>query len=830
MHQLLTPRSDPNALEICTAIAGLDFHGNLQHQREEIIANQTQLRQNSTLRREWLTKDQLTDAQCYAVLNSAKLLGIAHDSVAHCLVARAFDQLGQLSPSLAHARIAITLDDQDQYSAWMVTAWQLVYHNAVRVEINPKRKQIEQMLNTAISEYGSEIDQAIANITNAYATNLDGGNAVASRIIRRAIKTLALSDRYPMWSIRAQNNAMIYQRGSNAERRINHLAHIELAQLALNHGLGVTAIFTLVNASADAIISGDIDIGSQFLRAAQKIFRASPRLPSVHRAMMLFNTHGVRFIQGDRARAKAYCRKAIETFIACGSQARAGQEIHSLVDLLEPKSAEAAYWTNVANSFTTESGEATVSVNAHIDFILHNHEKPVLPDYMVSRDRDSLTQAQLLAFASEQMQMRLDAENYLKQKHFTDELTGLPNRHALMHQLDKLDDTKTLSLVLFELDDFQSIIQTDGHHSGDLIMINLCDNLSTLLPPNAQHYRLQESTVALLLNWQPPKVLNQLVERIRRFLHIELTLERVPVSLSANFGCSHYPKDGSSSRALLRSAELALAYSKRTDDGAITHYQPHFHEAIEQKQRLKKDYQAALVNSEIKLYWQGIFDSQQQRIIGAEALMRWHQKNGVILPPGKFIDLLESRQFADQSGEYLIKHAFKTAGTTNFPTDVYYSINLAERLLTWQGLVPCLLNELKRAKLVANQVLLEITEHVALRDLSHVNSKLRTLSEHGFKIALDDFGTGYSSLFQLSSLPVHVIKLDMAFAQAIEHDAKRAAICNNIIKMSRDIGLKLIVEGVENEAQAEWFNQAGANIQQGFHYSRPIEDLTSVIP
>lgn len=429
----------------------------------------------------------------------------------------------------------------------------------------------------------------------------------------------------------------------------------------------------------------------------------------------------------------------------------------------------------------------------------------------------------------------------LKHDALHDTLTGLPNRALFMNRLSHaLKYTKRspnyLYAVLFiDLDRFKVINDSMGHMIGDQLLINVARKMKFCLRPEDTLARLggDEFTV-LLEDIKDVKDASIVAERIHKTLVEPFSLGGHDIFCNVSIGIA-LKENNESGRPedLLIHADMAMYRAKMLGRGRYEVFNKGMRTFTMDILTLEQDLRRAPQNDEMFLQYQPIISLQDNAIIGAEALIRWqHPRHGVIQPT-EFIGLAEETGLIVKMGEWVLEKAclqkliWEKAG---YP-DLLMAVNVSAIQFQHKDFVAQIKAVLQNTKMSAHKLVLEITESVAMKNISFSLEILNELRSMGLGIAIDDFGTGYSSLSYLKRFPINTLKIDRSFINDVTRNSDDAAITNAIIAMSHNLKLRVIAEGVESEAQLAFLRAQDCDEVQGYLFSRPVsgEDFLALL-
>ncbi len=412
---------------------------------------------------------------------------------------------------------------------------------------------------------------------------------------------------------------------------------------------------------------------------------------------------------------------------------------------------------------------------------------------------------------------------------YHDSLTQLPNRVLLQDRLGQAikhaDHTgQSFCLMYMDLDNFKNINDSMGHAEGDQLLIEVADHLRHTLRDNDTIGRLGgDEFVMLFANLDSPQQASNLAEKILERIQQPIQLTNKIVNVSASIGICMYPQDGSNAVELWRNSDAAMYRAKQLGRNTYSFYTEELTRRASERVQIESDLRQALKRNEFVLHYQPQIDTATQRIIGAEALIRWiHPQRGLV-PPDAFIPVAEETGLILAIGEWVLEQAVSQTKTwldqgINIGA---VAVNIAGPQITKEDLTEKVKSVLKRYELPPQHLALELTETFIMTNEDTIRH-LQQLSELGVELAIDDFGTGYSSLSYLKKLPVHKLKIDKSFISDIGIDADDMAICRTIIALSENLGLCVLAEGVETMAQSQYLQQHGCIQVQGYGYSKPL--------
>jgi diguanylate cyclase (GGDEF)-like protein len=419
----------------------------------------------------------------------------------------------------------------------------------------------------------------------------------------------------------------------------------------------------------------------------------------------------------------------------------------------------------------------------------------------------------------------------LQELNQTDTLTALPNRERLLSLLHAAltpaastsGQAPRLALLQFGLDRFKHINDTFGHLHGDRVLIETSRRLSLGLRAGDTVARLDGDQFVVLLPGADAQVAELIGRRLLAQLAEDWVLNDQAVSIGASVGIALSPGDARDADELMSHADHAMQRVKQRRGGDVRFYQPQMN--IDRLARLKLDHamRRALPQGRFSLHYQPQLDLASGRVIGAEALCRWHDTELGPVSPARFIPVAEETGFIAELGDWVLREAVGQAAQWRARgIELPVSVNVSLLQFQQPQFVKRVVQTLASAQLPARLLELELTESILADDLAQVLAQLHQLAQAGVQLAIDDFGTGYASLSYLKQLPIHRLKIDRSFIQRLPADASDAAITRTIVDLARALKLQVIAEGVETAEQHDYLASIGCHEFQGFLFSPAV--------
>jgi diguanylate cyclase (GGDEF)-like protein len=408
-----------------------------------------------------------------------------------------------------------------------------------------------------------------------------------------------------------------------------------------------------------------------------------------------------------------------------------------------------------------------------------------------------------------------------------DPLTGLPNRTLFTDRVRQaiaaIGPDGRLAVLLVDLDRFKEINDTLGHASGDLVLREVGVRLRARLPDSHTVARLGGDEFAVLVpalpDWDAAVDVGRLV---RATLGRPLPIEQLELEVTGSIGIALGPDHGSDPELLLQRADVAMYQAKEGHTG-IEVYAPERDQYSPRRLALVGALRTAIEQRELTLLYQPKVDLASGRVVGAEALVRWHHPEHGPIPPDEFIPIAESTALIQPLGHFVLETALDQAHRWHHTgISLGLAINLSVRNLLEPTLVKRVAGLIAQAGVPPGTLTLEITESGVMTNPEAAIAMLWELRRVGLRLSVDDFGTGYSSLAYLKRLPVDEVKLDKSFVLNMTGDADDAAIVRSTIELAHNLGLQLVAEGVEDQETLDLLAALGCDLVQGYHLARPM--------
>ncbi len=407
-----------------------------------------------------------------------------------------------------------------------------------------------------------------------------------------------------------------------------------------------------------------------------------------------------------------------------------------------------------------------------------------------------------------------------------DTLTGLANRRHLQRYLEHrfaegFTDGPPLHLLALDLDRFKPVNDSLGHAAGDQVLAQVARVLRHSMRDGDLVARIGGDEFVIAVNGAlAAEQVSGLCQRILEGIGRSMTINGHDVTIGASIGIATAPRDGTSAEDLLRYADIALYEAKAAGRNTLRFYEPTMNQRILARRQLETELRQALQRQEFELEFQPRFDASGQRLLGAEALVRWNHPERGRLAPAHFIAMAEETGLILALSDWVLQDACSQA--LGWAPHLLVSINLSPLEFQRDDLVARIQGVLERTGIAPARVELELTENVLLDDAAGALELMTQLKALGVRLSMDDFGTGYSSLNYLRTYPFDCLKIDRSFVAQMEESASNAAIVEAIVSMGRALSLTVVAEGIETAGQLARIADLKCDQAQGFHLQRPL--------
>ncbi len=415
-----------------------------------------------------------------------------------------------------------------------------------------------------------------------------------------------------------------------------------------------------------------------------------------------------------------------------------------------------------------------------------------------------------------------------KQANF-DPLTGLFNRRMLHERLEQeiqraQRTDSSVALLFIDLDHFKEVNDTLGHAAGDSLLVEAAQRISRSVRETDTVARLGGDEFMIILPQVPDAAqIDQIAGKILRRLAEPFQLGFETTYVSASIGVTLYPNDAGDIENLFKNADQAMYAAKNQGRNRYSYFTPALQEVAQARLKLIKELRVALSEQQFRVYFQPIVELSSQRIVKAEALIRWQHPSRGLVGPLEFIALAEETGLIIEIGHWVFQEAARWARRWSDMRPLQISVNVSPiQFRSDINNTAALLDQVWALGLPEGTMAVEITEGLLLHADAHITEQLARFRAAGVQVAIDDFGTGYSSLSYLKKFEIDYLKIDQSFVRNLATDPNDMALSEAIIVMAHKLGLKVIAEGVETEQQRAFLQAAGCDFAQGYLFSRPL--------
>ena len=432
-----------------------------------------------------------------------------------------------------------------------------------------------------------------------------------------------------------------------------------------------------------------------------------------------------------------------------------------------------------------------------------------------------------------------DAEARIRKLADFDGLTGLPNRaYWMSHARRALSAARRhgdhLAVLFIDLDNFKNVNDSLGHQTGDRLLGVVAERLASSLREEDLLARLGgDEFVALLSRLDHPDGAATVASKLLALHEQPIVIDDHSLPLSMSIGIARFPDDGTDVDTLLRNADMAMYGAKGAGRNAFQHFVPEMNARALERLQLDNALRHALLQEQFFLVYQPQVDVDRGRVVGYEALLRWRHPELGLVSPERFIPAAEISGLIVPIGDWVMTTAFRQQMRLRANgSDCAMAINISALQFRRDDFVTRVEQAMAATGVAPKDIEFEITESALMDPTPELLRRLDRLRGLGIRLALDDFGTGYSSLSYLKRLPIQTLKIDRSFVSDLPGDTEDAAIASATLSMASDLGVAVVAEGVETDAQRDFLRQRGCRLMQGYLFSRPLpaDELTPAAP
>ena len=425
---------------------------------------------------------------------------------------------------------------------------------------------------------------------------------------------------------------------------------------------------------------------------------------------------------------------------------------------------------------------------------------------------------------------RKAAEEKTRYLVYHDPLTGLSNRLAMHERLTYAlsligHNKKQLALMLIDLDNFKTINDTLGHLTGDQLLVQVARRLSATVRQEDLVARLGgDEFVILLPDISSSTDAAHVADKVLSSVAEPYSINGQQLRTSTSIGICLYPNDATEAQELVKKADVAMYHAKAQGRNNYQFFTEKMQQAAMWRIGIENDLRVALEQQQFMLYYQPQLDLLTGKLVGVEALVRWQHPTRGLVSPMEFISIAEETGLILPLGDWVLQEAcrqlaeWRAGGIKH----IKMSVNLAARQFSDRNLPGRIQEIMTKYGLPADSINLEVTESMTMGSPADAIEMMKVLTGHGQSMSIDDFGTGYSSLAYLKLFPASALKIDRTFVKDIETDQNDASICDITVLLAHKLGMKVVAEGVETEAQLKYLLSIGCEKIQGYLISKPL--------
>ncbi|WP_186580557.1 EAL domain-containing protein [Aquibacillus kalidii] len=420
-----------------------------------------------------------------------------------------------------------------------------------------------------------------------------------------------------------------------------------------------------------------------------------------------------------------------------------------------------------------------------------------------------------------------------------DPLTNLPNRRYFEKELNSAVELvamseKKLAVLFVDLDHFKVINDTLGHAIGDTLLREIGNRIKMHINSEDVVARQGGDEFIILIKYvsNEEEVFSK-VESLIAKLNEPFFVDNRRINVTPSIGISIFPDDANTTKDLMKNADMAMYRVKRNGKNHFQSYRVSSDSKSLRELTIEKDIHTAILNNQFEVYYQPQIDTVSEKIVGVEALVRWNHPDLGIISPGEFISIAEANGVIFSLNEWVLEEACKQLKLwKGLGYDLKISVNISpQQFFQERDLIEQVKHVIRKNQLNPHDLVIEITEAIAINNMETAISKLMELKEIGVLVALDDFGTGFSSLSYLTTLPIDTIKIAKEFVDKIGYGTANDAVLASLVSLANQLNYIIVIEGVETELQMTILREMSCHIIQGFYYSKPLQvaDVTLLL-
>ena len=457
-------------------------------------------------------------------------------------------------------------------------------------------------------------------------------------------------------------------------------------------------------------------------------------------------------------------------------------------------------------------------------------QKPIRKTALLAKVRVFLDLWTLRYGLEEEIDQRKLAEIRVEQMARRDPLTHLPNRRGLYDELNRLIHRSeryrfSSAVVYIDLDGFKSINDRFGHEIGDLLLIQVSKLFQEIVRKTDTVARIGgDEFIVLITDIDGPTHLAKKIDELINAASSPISFNGRSESVSASIGIALYPDHGNNSAELLHYADQAMYQAKKEGKNTFRYFSEDINRKAHRQILLQDNLRTAISDDEFTVFFQPIVDTKTGFIVSAEALLRWKSAKLGQVFPDEFIPAAENAGLIPEVGCWVLREAMQKATEWKAKYDIKLRLAINASSIQFRNnmLYETVLELLEKHDCDPGLLELEITEGLLLDDSTEVVNYINKINEHGVRLAVDDFGTGFSALSYLKNYPVSSVKIDRSFIMDLPDDKENEVLVQAIVAMAHGLGLEVIAEGVETNAQWEFLQNLGCDLAQGYYFGKPM--------
>lgn len=427
----------------------------------------------------------------------------------------------------------------------------------------------------------------------------------------------------------------------------------------------------------------------------------------------------------------------------------------------------------------------------------------------------------------------VDAQQTIQQQAHFDALTQLPNRHLFFDRLQQAmiqakRQNKLIGVMFIDLDGFKIINDSLGHSQGDIVIQKIAQRMVHVSRDSDTLARFGgDEFTCLIASMKSETDVIPLVEKLLQEIEKPIKINDIELNVTASIGISIYPVNSEDAETLIQHADNAMYKAKSEGRNSYQFFTDKMHEQVLNHHRMSNDIKVAIKHNKFQVYYQPVIELKTQRIVGAEALIRWEHPIKGFISPEEFIPIAEDINLISEIGMFVLQKACQFMANLNkkLQQPLHIAINFSNQQFIHESCVENSLRIIDESEIGCKNVVIEITESLMVSyNKDYYIEQLNSLKKRGIQIAIDDFGTGYSSLSFLKKLPLDILKIDKSFIRDILSDKSDASLVATILDIATNFGLKVVAEGVELAEHADFLNKRDCLYAQGYYFSKPIPE------